>query len=154
MSICFLVGKKNNRLNMRRLREHIHRLHNLHAIPPLVQHRAVPCQCRRIARNIHNPLRVHPDQRINRRPVQSLARRIHNRHIRLNPPLQQLRSAHSRVAADKLRVGDPVADRVLLRILHRRRNNLDADHPLRLPGRAQSNRACTAIHVDHRFFPG
>lgn len=46
-------------LHMHRMRKHIHRRYLHRSVPAILQQPQIPCQCRRIAANIHHSLRLH-----------------------------------------------------------------------------------------------
>lgn len=54
ITVGFFVGQKNYRLNVHRIRKHIHALHLIHDIPPCQQHLQIPRQTRRLTRNINH----------------------------------------------------------------------------------------------------
>ena len=83
--LLFQLGQKNNSLHMHRMSELVYRLNTSYLVTVSSKIFQVACKCCRITAHVHNPLRIHFDNRIKKCLIAALSRRVNNHNIRINP---------------------------------------------------------------------
>ena len=131
--------------------EQIHRSYFFYGIILLVEDCKVAGEGSGVAGHIDDAGRSHLRDRIDQIGRQALTRRIDDHDVRRDPLPFQLCGSLGRVGTDEARVGDTVAVSVLLRVLDRLGNDLDADQVFAVICHGQADRTRTAVQIDERF---
>ena len=134
--------------------EHIHGGGPLGFVAELPEDLHVPAQRCRVAGDIDHLLRPHGCHGGDDLRGQALPGRIHRHYIRAQAVALQLGSDVRRIAAEKLRVFDVIAEGVLLGVPDGGGHDLRADDPFGCLCETQGNGTDTAVEVQYRFIPG
>lgn len=114
------------------------------------QQRHVPGQGGRVTGDIYKTPGAHPGNRLDSVGAQPLPGGIHGDDIRADAVFSQLQSGLTRVAAEKFRVLDAVAQSVFPGVRHRLGYNLHADHLSGGGGHGKGDGARAAVQVQDR----
>src|SRR6266540_803018 len=138
---CFLHSSFSARafeardgLDVRRVGEHVHGLHPLQAIAAADELAQVPCQRRRIARNVDDARGCHLQERAQRLRVEARARRVRNDDLGADTLGDERRKHETNLTGEEGAVGDAVGSGVAGGVVHRGLRHLDAIHPAAAPG--------------------
>src|SRR3954454_12694440 len=141
-------------LDVRRLREHVHRLHAAQPIAGLDQLSGVRRERRRVARHVDDALRLALDDPADDLLREPGARRIEDDDIRAPGLLDERADTGSRAARAKARVLDAVSLRVSLGIRDRLRDQLEAPDLACARSHRQADRPDPAVEVEDPFGAG
>ena len=117
----------------------------------LLHKRQITRQGRRIAGHINNALRLYLGNRCQHLLLAARTRRINYYNVRTHAAGQQLRQLYRSITADKFRISAFIFLSVFLRVLNRRRHNLNTINLFGVTRKIQRNRTCTAVNVHHCF---
>ena len=133
--------------------EHVHGAGADGPVAQLREELHIPAQGGGVAGDVHHPLRPHGRHGGDDLRAEALAGRVHGNDVRPQAVLLQLGGDVRRVTAEKLRVFNAVAGRVLFGVRDGGGHDLRADDLFGLRRHTEGDGAGAAVQVQHRLLP-